>query len=103
MAQKKVAKADAKKVGYEFKDGALLLNGDFNKDGESSVTLKLHMSETVKEALRQGKAIEGQKVATLEFKGTDLVFKIDSNKDGVPALEGTVHLAEVVDETGVLK
>lgn len=91
------------KVNYKVQDNNLQVGLDANEDGQNSLTLKINLSEAIKEALKKGAAVEGVKTATIKFEGLKLIVVIDSDKDGVPLLTVEADITEAIEETGILK
>lgn len=86
------------KLNFEIKDSALHLGVDYNEDGESSIKMKLNMSEAISEAFSRGTAVEGVKLVDFKFELTKMVLKLDSDKDGEEVLEIVIDLGEIADE-----
>lgn len=82
---------------------------DLNEDGEPSLSLKVHMSESLQEAIEAFKKgekktveVDAKKVAfTFDpLKGMSLA--IDTDQDGEKSVELDLSLIEAVDEAGSL-
>lgn len=93
----------ARKIIPEVKDGKLIVNGDFDADGQPLIKLSLNLSEAVQEILVKGEAKEGVKVAQIAFEDSKLKVKLDTDKDGESVLELELDVFEAIQEAGILK
>ena len=87
-----------KKFDVKIEDSKVKLQLDTNADGQPVVSLNLHLSEALQEAVARGEAVEGAKVVDFKFELTKLVLKIDTDKDGEELLDLEIDLAEAFDE-----
>lgn len=96
MSEKKPFQVDAK-------DGKIELNYDGNLDGENSIELKIHISEVVAEALKQGKEVEGKQMFDYKFDLTGkLTLSADTDADGEASVELAVYIGEALEEADLL-